>query len=359
MIERLWPRLLCALALALACAGQPQMVLAADRDVLVIAHRGASGERPEHTLAAYELAIDQGADYIEPDLVVTKDGVLVARHENELSDTTDVAAREEFADRRRSKTIDGQLVAGWFAEDFTLAELRTLRARERLPAIRPQNARYDGLYQVPTLEEIVKLVRAKEAETGRRIGLYPELKHPEFMLQSEGIDTVDLLLAELKRLGITAADPVFIQCFEVGPLKRLRQRSDFKLVQLVSTTGGPADEPGMTYAEMLSPSGLAEIATYADAIGADVRLLLQPDGKPTSLIADAHAAGLKVHGWTVRKENAFLPPSLRKGQGDAAKGNIIALFFLLRDAGIDGVFTDDPADGAVLKLRIKPPVQTQ
>lgn len=353
MSERLWPRLLSALALALL----PIPAGAADDDFLIIAHRGASGERPEHTLAAYELAIEQGADYIEPDLVVTKDGVLVARHENELSDTTDVETREEFADRRRSKTIDGQLLAGWFAEDFTLAELRTLRARERLPAIRPQNARYDGLYQVPTLEEIVRLVRAKEAETGRRIGLYPELKHPEFLLQSEGIDAVDLLLAELQRLGITAADPVFIQSFEIAPLRRLDQRSDFRLVQLVKPDGGPADEPGMTYAEMITPTGLAQIASYADGIGAAIPLVLKPDGKATSLVAEAHAAGLKLHAWTVRKENAFLPPVLRKGSEEAAEGNILALMFLLSDAGVDGVFTDDPEVGMVFKLRPKPAAQ--
>lgn len=330
--------------LALVMGALPQVVAAAegaDKDFIVIAHRGASGERPEHTLAAYELAIDQGADYIEPDLVVTKDGVLVARHENELSDTTDVASREEFEDRRRTKTIDGQVTAGWFAEDFTLAELRTLRAKERLPAIRPQNARYDGLYQVPTLEEIVRLVRAKEAETGRRIGLYPELKHPEFMLQSEGIDTVDLLLAALKRLGITAADPIFIQSFEVGPLKRLKQRSAFRLVQLVKPDGGPADEPGMTYADMLTPSGLAEIATYADAIGADIRLILLPDGAPTSLIGAARSAGLKVHAWTLRKENAFLPMGNRRAGGEEVEGCYNNLYVALRKAGIDGLFTDN------------------
>ena len=167
-------------------------------ELLVIAHRGASGERPEHTLAAYERAIDQGADYIEPDLVPTKDMVLIARHENELSETTDVAAHPEFEARRRAKTIDGRLVNGWFAEDFTLAEIRTLRARERIPGVRPANARYDGLYSVPTFAEIVRLVRAKEAETGRRIGLYPELKHPTALLQDIGIDVVDLLVAALK-----------------------------------------------------------------------------------------------------------------------------------------------------------------
>ncbi|UIP08260.1 glycerophosphodiester phosphodiesterase [Erythrobacter sp. SDW2] len=326
-------------------AALPQVAAATDatdRDFIVIAHRGASGERPEHTLAAYELAIDQGADYIEPDLVPTKDGVLVARHENELSDTTDVAAREEFADRRRSKTIDGQLMAGWFAEDFTLAELRTLRAKERLPAIRPQNARYDGLYQVPTLEEIVRLVRAKEVETGRRIGLYPELKHPEFLLQSEGIDTVDLLLAELARLGIAAADPVFIQSFEIAPLRRLNQRSDFKLVQLINVGGGPADEPGMSYAEMVTSTGLAEIATYADAVGANVQLLLELDGTPSALVTAAHAAGLKVHAWTLRKENAFLPPQLRSAGGEGAPGDMGKLAQILKRTGVDGVFTDDP-----------------
>jgi glycerophosphoryl diester phosphodiesterase len=217
------------LLLAALLAAAP--AAAQNGEMLIIAHRGASAERPEHTLAAYERAIDDGADYIEPDLVTTKDLVLVARHENELSGTTDVATREEFEDRRRDKTIDGQKVAGWFAEDFTLAELRTLRAKERIPALRPANARYDGLYQVPTFAEIVKLVRAKEAETGRRIGLYPELKHPEFLLQDAGIDMVDLLLRELRNLGITAADPVFIQSFESGNLRTLATQTRLRLVR--------------------------------------------------------------------------------------------------------------------------------
>ena len=328
------------MALAALALGSP--VLGAEGP-LVIAHRGASGERPEHTLSAYELGIDQGADYIEPDLVVTKDGVLVARHENEISGTTDVASREEFASRQRSKTIDGELVTGWFAEDFTIAELRSLRARERLPGVRPQNVRYDGLWQIPTLEEVVRLVRAKEAETGRRIGIYPELKHPHFLLQTEGIDTVDLLLLELKRLGVTPDDPVFIQSFEIAPLKRLKQRGGFKLVQLVATEGGPADEPALTYAEMLSPSGLAAIAAYADAVGADMRLILGGDGKPTTLVANARAAGLDVHAWTLRKENAFLPPSLRSAGGEAAAGDVGRLARMLGQIGVKGLFTDDPA----------------
>ncbi len=311
--------------------------------MLVIAHRGASGERPEHTLAAYERAIDQGADYIEPDLVATKDNVLVARHENELSDTTDVGALEEFADRRRSKTIDGKLVSGWFAEDFTIAELRTLRAKERLPTLRTANARFDGLYTVPTFEEILTLVRAKEAETGRRIGIYPELKHPNFLLQEAGIDTVDLLVTALRQADLDDADdPVFIQCFEVGTLRRLNKMVDVPLILLVKGEGGPADEPALYYLDMLTPSGLKEIASYADGIGADIRLLFGPDGIPTGLVSDVHEAGLKLHAWTLRKENAFLPPVLKRGTAENGTGDVLGMVTLLKVQGVDGVFTDDP-----------------
>lgn len=323
------------LALAAALPAQAQ---------LVIAHRGASGERPEHTLAAYERAIDAGADYIELDLVVTKDLVLVARHETEISDTTDVAAREEFADRQRSKEIDGRLISGWFAEDFTLAELRTLRAKERLPGLRPGNARFDGLYPVPMFAEIVALVRAKEAETGRAVGLYPELKHANYLLQHEGIDTVDLLVSALRKEGLADADDrIFIQSFEVAPLRRLDALIDVPLVQLVAAEGGPTDEPATSYAAMLSPAGLAEMAGYADAIGAEAPLVVGLDGKPTGLVTAAHEAGLQVHAWTLRKENAFLPPPLRHGADPAAPGNYAAAFKLLQAAGVDGVFTDDPA----------------
>ncbi len=327
--------LLLAPILALAVAAQAQAQL-------IIAHRGASGERPEHTLAAYERAIDEGADFIEPDLVVTKDLVLVARHENELSDTTDVAAREEFADRRKSKEIDGQLVSGWFAEDFTLAELRTLRARERLGTLRMANARFDGLYHVPTFAEIVALVRAKRAESGRTVGLYPELKHPTFLLQ-QGIDSVDLFVGALMNEGLDGKEiPLFVQCFEVAPLQRLDKLTDLRLVQLVAVDGGPADEAGMTYAEMLTPTGLQHIAAYADVIGPDVRMLVDGAGKPTGLVAAAHDAGLKVHGWTLRKENAFLPVPLRIGTDEAAPGNYAAAWALLAATGVDGLFTDDP-----------------
>lgn len=328
---------LAALALAMPASAQP------GPGVLVIAHRGASGERPEHTLTAYERAIDQGADYIEPDLVATKDLVLVARHENEISGTTDVADHPEFADRRTTKAIDGRQVSGWFIEDFTLAELRTLRAKERLPRLRPGNAHFDGLYQIPTFAEIAALVKAKETETGRRIGLYPELKHPQFLLQHAGIDTVDLLLRELTAAGIDANDPVFIQSFEIAPLRRLDARSDFKLVQLVGAEGGPVDEPAMRYTAMVTMDGMARVADYADAVSADIRLLLEEDGTPSGLVTAAHAAGLKVHAWTLRKENAFLPPPLRRGEDEGARGCPEKLLALLTRAGVDGIIADDPS----------------
>jgi len=338
--------MICA-AMLLAAAPSTVQAQAQGDAMLIIAHRGSSADRPEHTLAAYNRAIDQGADYIEPDLVATKDLVLVARHENELSGTTDVATREEFEDRRREKTIDGRLVAGWFAEDFTLAELRTLRAKERIPTLRPANARYDGLYQIPTLAEIVQLVRAREAETGRRIGIYPELKHPEFLLQNAGIDMVDLLLRDFRKLGITPTDPVFIQSFEVAPLQRLRARAPgFKQVLLVEPFGGPADEPGMRFADMVTPSGLAEVAKYADVVGAHIAMILNPDGTPTTLVADAKAAGLAVHAWTIRPENEFLPASLRTGVDPKGKGcGDVKLAAMLKAAGVAGVFSDGPLKG--------------
>lgn len=315
---------------------------------IVIAHRGASGDRPEHTLAAYERAIDQGADYIEPDLVPTKDGVLVARHENEISGTTDVAAHLEFASRKTTRMIDGESVTGWFTEDFTLAELRSLRARERLPLVRKANTRFDGLYHVPTFAEVAALVRAKEAETGRKIGLYPEMKHPVY-LAARGFDMPALLIAALEREGLnTAGAKVFIQCFEVGPLKRLKAMTPLPLIQLVSAKGGPADQPGTSYAQMLTPAGLTDIAGYAHGIGAELALLLDAKGKASPLIAQAHRAGLKVHAWTLRAENRFLPPLLRRGSDPDARGDIARGFKLLRTARIDGVFTDNP--GAIKGL---------
>ena len=338
-------RLILACLLAVAAALPATVYPASAAPLLVIAHRGASGERPEHTLASYERAIDEGADFIEPDLVVTKDLVLVARHETEMGGTTDVADHPEFTERRRSKEVDGKLINGWFVEDFTLAELRTLRARERLPGVRPANARYDGLWQVPTFAEIMTLVKAKEADSGRRIGVYPELKHPNFLLQNGGIDSVALLVAALKQAGLDQpGGRVIVQCFEVEPLKRLHKLLPaVRLMQLVGVDGTPADGPGYDFAAMIRPAGLAEIATYAAVLGPDLRLLFQADGVPTGLVPAAHAAGLQVHGWALRKENVFLPPPFKRGSDPNAAGDVTGLVATLRAAGLDGVFTDDPA----------------
>ncbi len=309
---------------------------------LLIAHRGASGERPEHTLAAYERAIDQGADFIEPDLVLTKDGVLVARHENEIGGTTDVADHPEFADRTTTKVIDGVEMAGWFTEDFTLAELRTLRARERLPDLRPANKRFDTLYQIPTFEEILKLVRAKEAESGRRIGLYPETKHPSYFA-GIGLAHQAPLLDLLNRYGyMTEADPVFIQSFEVGNLKALRAATRLRLIQLVDAEGGPADLPGTRYDDLLTVQGLADIATYADGIGPSAALVIAPEGA-TALVGRAHDAGLQVHVWTLRMENPFLPAQYQRGDDPEGRGDFAGYVRAMVRTGVDGLFSDFPA----------------
>ncbi|RYM14637.1 MULTISPECIES: glycerophosphodiester phosphodiesterase [Sphingobium] len=314
---------------------------AVQAEPILIAHRGASGERPEHTLAAYERAIDQGADFIEPDLVLTKDGVLVARHENEIGGTTDVADHPEFADRKTSKTIDGVAMTGWFTEDFTLAELRTLRARERLPDVRPANRRFDDLYPIATFEEILKLVRAKEAEAGRRIGLYPETKHPSYFA-GIGLPHQAALLDLLGRYGYQIeADPVFIQSFEVGNLKALRAASRLRLIQLVDAEGGPADLPGTTYADMLTVQGLTDIATYADGVGPSAALIIAPEG-PTALVGRAHDAGLQVHVWTLRMENIFLPAQYQRADDPQGRGDFASWVRAIAATGVDGVFSDFP-----------------
>ncbi|WOE76646.1 glycerophosphodiester phosphodiesterase [Alterisphingorhabdus coralli] len=316
------------------------------RPVIIIAHRGASGERPEHTLASYERAINQGADFVEPDLVLTKDGVLVARHENEISGTTDVADHPEFADRRTRKLIDGEEVNGWFTEDFTLAELKTLRTRERLAQLRPDNARFDGLYTIPTLAEIIQLVRAKEAEMGRVIGIYPETKHPSYFA-SIGLSFDEVLVKQLHKAGYRGADaPVYIQSFEVENLKRLDGMTDLPLIQLVAEQRGPVDGKGLQYADMVKPAGLKQIASYADGIGPQKTMVipLDRDGnatQPTSLVADAHAVGLKVHPWTMRRENYFLPDQLKSGDDPVGRGDIQAEVRAFIAAGVDGVFSDN------------------
>ena len=339
-----------AALLALALSGAtPAMAepAAPSRPVIVIAHRGASGERPEHTLASYDRAIEQGADYVEPDLVLTRDGVLVARHENEISETTDVAEHPEFADRRMTKTIDGVAMTGWFTEDFTLAELRTLRARERLPQLREANTRFDGLYQVPTFEEIIRLVRAREAETGRTIGIYPETKHPSYFA-SIGLPHEAPLLAVLARHGYGSADDaLFIQSFEVDNLRRLDGLTPLRLIQLVSDSGSPPDRADLSYAGMMTTDGLAEVATYADGIGPAKTMVIARNadgslGASTGLVARAHNAGLAVHPWTFRAENYFLPTDLRAGADPRAHGDLAAEMRAFIAEGVDGLFADQP-----------------
>ena len=312
---------------------------------IIIAHRGASGLRPEHTLAAYDLAIEQGADFIEPDLVPTKDDVLVARHENEIGGTTDVAAHPEFAARRTTKRIDGQDVTGWFTEDFTLAELRTLRARERLPQLRPGNTAYDGRFAIPTLAEIIALAKRRSAETGRTIGIYPETKHPTYFA-AIGHPTDGLLVAQLHAAGWDGATaPVFIQSFEVENLRRLHGLTRIRLIQLLAATGAPADSAASSYAQMTTPAGLKAIARYAHGIGPD-KAMLWGGGAPTPLVADAHAAGLAVHPWTYRAEEPFLPVAYRGRRGhDGVRAEMRAGI----GQRIDGFFTDFPADGKAVR----------
>jgi glycerophosphoryl diester phosphodiesterase len=323
---------------------------------LVIAHRGASGYRPEHTLAAYELGARLGADYVEPDLVRTKDGVLVARHENEISGTTDVASHPEFAARRTTKVIDGVSLTGWFTEDFTLAELKTLRAVERIPALRPRNTRYNGFYEVPTFQEVIDLTKRLSKELGRPIGIYPETKHPSYFREI-GLPLEEPLVRTLKRNGLNSRRAeVFVQSFEVGNLRMLDRELRVPLVQLL---GAPAQRPWdfvvsddpRTYADMATPEGLREIANYADGVGPSKDYIVPRDAAgnslpPTSFVRDAHRAGLLVHPYTFRNENNFLPLELRSSSDPAAYGNAAAEYEQFFGLGVDGLFSDN-ADTAV------------
>lgn len=325
-----------------------------DGPVLVIAHRGASGERPEHTLGSYTLAIEQGADFIEPDLVLTKDGILVARHENEISETTDVAARPEFAGRKTSKTIDGQTMTGWFTEDFTLAELKTLRAKERLPQLRKANMAFDGQFEIPTFEEILELAKAESVRTGRTIGVYPETKHPSYFA-SIGLPHEAPLLALLERYGhVERSAPVFIQSFEVENLKALRAKTKVRLIQLMDEKGSPPDRPDLTYPEMATAEGLKAVAAYADGVGPNKalvipRTLLGNLGEPTMLVRDAHRAGLAVHPWTFRRENYFLPLSAKSGIDPRGVGDVESEIRAYLATGIDGFFSDNVAEAVAAK----------
>ncbi len=316
---------------------------------IIIAHRGLSGEFPEHTEAAYMAAIRRGADFIEPDLVLSKDGVLVARHENEISEATNVSQHPEFANRKTVKTIDGKKIVGWFTEDFTLAELKTLRARERIPQLR--KTEYDGMYPILTFDEILNLVAVVNRERKHPIGVYPETKHPTYFA-SIGLSHERPLLAALDRhsyKGRKAA--VFIQSFEIDNLKALRAKTDLPLIQLMDESGSPADQPGMTYAQMATSAGLKAIATYADGIGPNKSMIIPRNmigklGKPTALVADAHKAGLAVHPWTFRRENYFLPLDNRSGLLPATHGDLIGEIRTFLATGIDGFFTDNTPEAA-------------
>jgi glycerophosphoryl diester phosphodiesterase len=293
--------------------------------IVVIAHRGASGERPEHTLESYRLAIEEGADYIEPDLVMTKDGVLIARHENEIGGTTDVAQHPQFAPRRRTQVIDGESMTGWFTEDFTLAEIKTLRARERLPELRPQNCAFDGRCLIPTFDDIMELATEanRQRSSAARIGVYPETKHPAHFA-SIGLPLEAAVLETLSRHHYAGeGSPVFIQSFDPRNLRRLRGMTRLPLVQLLEHELGD----------------LGEIAQYADAIGI-AKSLATPKG-----VRAAHLQKLKVHVWTFRAENEFLPDDLKIGDSPAAHGNLDAEIRRYLERGIDGFFVDFPAAG--------------
>ena len=317
---------------------------------LVIGHRGAAGSRPQHTLASYELSIRLGADVIEPDLVTTRDGVLVARHEPEISGTTDVARHPEFADRRTTRTVDGVVTTGWFTDDFTLPELRTLRAVERIPQLRPHNALYDGRDRIPTLQEVVDLARRASREHGRRIGIAPETKHPTYF-RERGKPLEPALVRVLTRTGLNRPDAgVYVQSFEVANLVALRSRLRVDLVQLTAPGRGtvglrrrrrPADVRGPGH-----PGRAGQIARYADALGPDKTQIVPRDGAgaslpATTLVRDAHRAGLAVLPYTFRNENAFLPAELRCGAEPGAYGDAFTEYAQFLRLGVDGVFTDN------------------
>jgi glycerophosphoryl diester phosphodiesterase len=293
---------------------------------IIIGHRGASGHRPEHTLESYRLAVQMGADYIEPDLVSTKDGVLIARHENEIGGTTDVASK--FPDRKRTATIDGQTVTGWFTEDFTLAEIKTLRARERLEF---RSHAWDGQFEIPTFDEVIELAQRLGREAGRTIGIYPETKHPTYF-RNLNLPLEEHLLASLQSHGWNTREaPVFIQSFEIENLRALRHRTPVRLILLVDQQTDPIDD-----------TRLRDIASYADGVGLNTRLVIPADKDrrllpPTDIVTRAHASGLLVHVWTLRQEPTFLSPTYN--------GDFEAEFRQFRDLGVDGIFTDFPDVG--------------
>lgn len=330
---------------------------------LIIGHRGACGYRPEHTAASYRLAVEMGADFIEPDLVSTKDGHLIARHDNVLNLTTDVAKRQKFTTKKTTKIINGESIKGWFSEDFTLQEIKMLRAIERMPEIRPENTEYDGQFEILTLDEIIALTKDLESEFDRTVGLYIETKHPSYFTSLD-LPLEPPLLDALSKAGYTGKDaPIFLQSFETENLKWLRRYTQLPLIQLLWLEGQPADIPlrggSLSYDDMATPEGLRDIALYADGVGpekshfilaANAKGQLDP-ARASSFIADAHAAGLAVHPYTFRRENAFLPADLHSPGGDDKPGQLEEEMLLFMELGVDGVFTDNPDIGLQAKQR--------
>ncbi len=324
--------------------------------VLIIGHRGASALRPEHTLAAYQKAIDDGADFIEPDLVPTKDGYLVARHENEIGGTTNVASLSQFTDRKFTKNIDGTSLTGWFTEDFNLSELNQLKARERIPEIRPNNTQYNDQYAIPTLEQIIELAESHYKKTGKIVGLYIETKHPTYF-KNLNLSMEDKLLKTLSQYKYTREiAPIYLQSFEVNNLKYLSEQLKLhkslkhaKIVQLFDSPNVyPADLINQTtYADMATSTGLKNIAQYAQGVGPSKDYIINANQQTTSFVSDAHAAGLKVHPYTFRPENNFLATPLKcsniaQQRCETGAKKEFEMFF---KAGVDGVFTDDPSLG--------------
>jgi glycerophosphoryl diester phosphodiesterase len=388
-----------SIAMALAVYGSlfPRDALAQGWNTLtgqapiVIAHRGASGYRPEHTLAAYELAIAQGANYIEPDLVMTKDGALLARHEpmlarvdlnpdgsirmvggqpviNRTDTSTNVWELPQYAGRLTVKTLDGTRVGGWWVEDFTAAEIRAdVRAQERLRDVRVGNNAFNNQFVIPTLQEVIDLAKAKSIETGRTIGVYPETKHPTYFAAhaaANGLMSMEDRLVQILHAsyGNSASAPVFIQSFEVGNLRYLNGQTNIRIAQLLNGSGRPfdfmeANDP-RSYADLASRQGLDFINDYADGVGANTNLMIPLVngrlGTPTTLVADAHDLGLAVHGWTFRAENSFLPNEFDSSADPASFGNMAGQIQAFLRLGMDGFFTDQPDLGVAAVAAVTP-----
>lgn len=329
---------------------------------IVVGHRGASGYRPEHTLASYRLAAEMGADYIEPDLVATKDGVLVARHENEISGTTDVADRPEFADRKATKSIDGSEITGWFTEDFTLAELKTLKAKERLPQVRPENTKYDGEFEVPTFAEVLELRAQLSEELGREIGVYPETKHPTYF-QSIDLNLEAPLVADLEAAGLNRRNaPVFVQSFEVQNLRDLETVHGLNTptVFLIWKNGAPFDnvaagKADRDFAWYTTELGMMTLMSYGiDGVGPEMSLVISWNedgtlGEETGLVDLAHRYGMDVHAYTYRAENTFLPKDFQSSEVPTEHGDVEGLIKRYLDAGLDGFFTDHADKGVAAR----------